>query len=216
INQVYGAPVRLLGAGTGGRVHLHHYGPQQTKVAIKTFTFSSNITLESQYQHVHNEAAITLGLKHPNVVRTYEYVCESSPSTATTTFYAVMEYCRGDLFDLVKDGALPQATVNSLFLQMVAGVHYLHTVHRMAHRDIKLDNLCVADDGSLKIIDFGCARILPLAGGNYTTGICGSDPYLSPEVVADARRLYDPFALDIWSLAIVYLTLASGNFPWEI
>ena len=49
-----------------------------------------------------------------------------------------------------------------------------------------------------------------------TTGLCGSDPYISPEVLANHQQPYDPKAVDIWLLGIIYVAIISKCFPWSI
>ncbi|KAI8867933.1 Pkinase-domain-containing protein [Ramicandelaber brevisporus] len=136
-----------------------------------------------------------------------------------------MEYCAaGDLFDVIQSphgNMLTPLLAESILVQLLAGIQHMHRCG-IAHRDLKLDNICLTADYTVKIIDLGSARHLgsphelllhPLK--RYTTGLCGSDPYLAPEVIGNPQAAYDPFKLDIWSAGIVYVTLVSGNFPWK-
>ncbi|KAI8871397.1 kinase-like protein [Ramicandelaber brevisporus] len=123
-----------------------------------------------------------------------------------------MEYCVSDLFEYVQRRPLSPQAVGSVFVQLVAGLHHMHTVHATAHRDIKLDNICVSPDGAVKIVDFGCATS---SSATAATGACGSEPYMPPEVAASPAVAYDAFKMDIWSLGVVLLALISGHFPWE-
>ncbi|KAI8869072.1 kinase-like protein [Ramicandelaber brevisporus] len=221
IRTMYGESIKQLGAGTGGAVCLHNAifidwstgAKQQKPVAVKTFTFPESINFERQLDVINREASITLNLNHPNIIKTYEYVLEWDETGRAGTFYCVMEYCEFDLFDLVNGKLLYPALIESIFHQTVLGVHYLHKTCRMVHRDLKLDNICITREGHVKIVDFGAARIMGSAP--TTTGPCGSDPYLTPEVMANNRIPYDPYSLDVWALAIVYISLVSGHFPWE-
>ncbi|KAJ2757106.1 serine/threonine protein kinase [Coemansia sp. BCRC 34490] len=80
---------------------------------------------------------------------------------------------------------------------------------------MKLDNLCVDEEGNLKIIDFGCSSTFDPMAPTQTRGICGSDPYIAPEVFAP-RAVYDPRKVDVWALGVIYLAMVSGHFPWEV
>jgi len=142
----------------------------------------------------------------------------------------VMEYCSGgDLFSLIKKNFMGVDEKLCIFKQLLRGVAYLHS-HGVAHRDIKPENLLVSSDGILKITDFGISEVFcgdhPAfsekmeCGSNMKEvrlsrpGICGSRPYLSPEVIAQ-KESYDARKLDVWSCAIVYVTLHYGGFPWN-
>lgn len=93
----------------------------------------------------------------------------------------------------------------------------------LAHRDLKLDNCVVDQNGVLKIVDFGSSVIFDqkLYDGKgksrdieQASGILGSDPYLAPEVVQ--YPFYDPSLADVWSVAIIYCCMVLRRFPWRI
>ncbi|KAJ1726843.1 serine/threonine protein kinase [Coemansia sp. Benny D160-2] len=215
IVETYGAAVRTIGQGTGGFVRLHQACDGRF-YAVKTFTFadgSGNVSPHMnvrQWKHLLDEASFSLSLQHPNVIRTYQFVREDDG-----TVYSIMEYCEKDLFTVVQEGALTPAAIDRLFAQLVSGVAYLHDVAHVAHRDMKLDNLCVDEEGNLKIIDFGCSSTFDPMAPTQTRGICGSDPYIAPEVFAP-RAVYDPRKVDVWALGVIYLAMVSGHFPWEV
>ncbi|KAI8871566.1 kinase-like protein [Ramicandelaber brevisporus] len=239
IEATYGPMVRHLGSGTGGSVALHGFKSSSTYVAVKSYSFPAHTTFAQRLRHVESEARVALSMNQANVIRTHEFCFELTPSgTAsrdgtllkTGTFYAVMDYCVTDMFEYINRRDLSPQAIESVFVQLVAGVHHMHTVHRVAHRDIKLDNIGVAADGSIKLIDFGCARILP-PGSDYTRGACGSEPYIPMEAIlsypttsahtsaavhaAYQQLCYDAFKVDVWSIAVVFLALLSRHFPWS-
>ncbi|KAJ2882446.1 serine/threonine protein kinase [Coemansia asiatica] len=218
ILETYGVAMRTIGQGTGGYVKLHQACDGRF-YAVKTFTFpdaadrtktTSKHMNVRQWKHLLDEASFSLSLRHPNVIRTYQFVRENDG-----TVYSIMEYCEKDLFTVVQDGSLTPDDISRLFFQLVSGVQYLHETARVAHRDMKLDNLCVDEEGNLKIIDFGCSSTFDPLAPTQTRGICGSDPYIAPEVF-EPRALYDPRKVDVWAIGIIYLAMVSGHFPWEV
>ncbi|KAJ2717127.1 Nitrogen permease reactivator protein [Coemansia spiralis] len=217
ILETYGLPVRTIGQGTGGYVKLHQ-ACDGRYYAVKTFTFpdpqdrmrTTTAMNVRQWKHLLDEASFSLSLRHPNVIRTYQFVRENDG-----TVYSIMEYCEKDLFTAVQDKSLTSEDTERLFYQLLLGVSYLHDTARVAHRDMKLDNLCVDEEGNLKIIDFGCSSTFDPLAPVQTRGVCGSDPYIAPEVF-ESRLAYDPRKVDIWALGIIYLAMISGHFPWEV
>ncbi|ORX74426.1 kinase-like protein [Linderina pennispora] len=140
-----------------------------------------------QWKHLLDEASFSLSLQHPNVIRTYQFVRE-----ADGTVYSIMEYCEKDLFTVVQEGSLTAEDIDRLYFQLLSGIAYLHDVAHVAHRDMKLDNLCVDEDGNLKIIDFGCSSTFDPLAPAQTRGV------------------------DVWATAVIYLAMVSGHFPWEV
>ncbi|KAJ2485793.1 serine/threonine protein kinase, partial [Coemansia sp. RSA 2050] len=106
------------------------------------------------------EMSIAVNVRHQNVIRTLEAIAETD-----LRCYLIQEACAVDLFSLVQEQALSnggagmaEADVSGYFKQLVEGISYLHSVG-IAHRDLKLDNVCVTEHGVLKIVDFGCATL---------------------------------------------------------
>ncbi|KAJ1933818.1 serine/threonine protein kinase, partial [Linderina macrospora] len=218
ILETYGLPVRTIGQGTGGYVKLHQ-ACDGRYYAVKTFTFPDTEDRSKmctkgmncrQWKHLLDEASFSLSLQHPNVIRTYQFVREADGAV-----YSIMEYCEKDLFTVVQEGSLSADDIDRLYFQLLSGIAYLHNVAHVAHRDMKLDNLCVDEDGNLKIIDFGCSSTFDPLMPAQTRGVCGSDPYISPEVFVP-REAYDPRKVDVWATAVIYLAMVSGHFPWEV
>ncbi|KAJ2095495.1 serine/threonine protein kinase [Coemansia sp. S100] len=104
------------------------------------------------------EMGISVNVQHHNVIRTLEVAME-----ADLRCYLIQEACAMDLLSLVQglsnNGVgMSEADVCGYFKQLVDGVQYLHGAG-IAHRDLKLDNVCVTEQGVLKIVDFGCATL---------------------------------------------------------
>ena len=208
------------GAASGGT------GADEPRIfAVKEFRKREAGEDEAEYdQKVKSEYSIAHSLHHPNIVSSVR-LC-----THAGRWNVVMEYCpQGELFGLVQRNYLTLDDKLCLWKQLLRGVAYLHA-HGIAHRDLKLENLLLTDAGALKITDFGVSEVfcgehpgLRGAGGACGTnmgaprpcapGICGSLPYIAPEVLARDGP-YDPRPLDVWSSAVVLVTLIFGGQPW--
>lgn len=227
-----------LGKGATSKVTLmYRKGCPGELYAVKEFRGRSSSETKDEYEKkIKSEYTVAKSLNHPNIVETIR-LC-----TDRGRWNHVMEYCPdGDLFTLVQKKYLkstPGASVDErkkdrqcLFKQLIHGIHYLHS-HGIAHRDIKLENLLLTNDSQLKITDFGVCEVfsgmhpgLRDAGGRCgvsmgdeirrcAPGICGSLPYIAPEVIQKNGE-YDPRALDVWSSAVVMLNLIFGSCLWE-
>ena len=218
---------KTLGKGATSTVKLMtRRGAGDEIYAVKEFRKRGRTEAEAEYdKKVKSEFAIAKSLHHPNIVESVRLCSHAG------RWNVVMEYCpQGELFSLVQKRYLGERDKFCLWKQLVRGVAYLH-VHGIAHRDIKLENLLMTDQGFLKITDFGVSEVfsgehpgLRVAGGECgknmgaevrksAPGICGSLPYIAPEVLAKKGE-YDPRPLDVWSAAIVFITLLFGGQPW--
>ncbi|CAO2601541.1 Sperm motility kinase Z [Lemmus lemmus] len=128
-----------------------------------------------------------------------------------TTTYLIMEYVEGEDLEscLSAVGCLKEEEARAIFRQVVSAVHFLHQ-RRIAHRDIKLENILVDAAGNAKLCDFGMA--IEMKEGEMLEEICGSLLYWAPEILA--RKPYDGLAGDMWSLGIVLYVLVTGHFPY--
>ncbi|KAH8198120.1 hypothetical protein TruAng_007697 [Truncatella angustata] len=211
LTSKYGKIGRVLGSGAGGSVKLMKRHEDNTVFAVKEFR--PRHTYESEKEYVKKltaEFCVGSALHHGNIIETLDIVSEKGK------WYEVMEYAPFDLFAIVMTGKMSKPEVACCFLQILNGVTYLHSMG-LAHRDLKLDNVVVSEHGIMKIIDFGSAHVFkyPFEGGIVpATGIVGSDPYLAPEVYDE--RKYDPQAVDIWSLAIIFCCMSLRRFPWKV
>ncbi|KAF4337008.1 HAL kinase [Fusarium beomiforme] len=220
-----------LGKGAASKVTLMmRKGCPEELYAVKEFRGKSRRESQQDYENkIKSEFSIAKSLHHPNIVETFRLCTDHG------RWNHVMEYCsEGDLFSLVSKGYLQGDDRKKdrlcLFKQLIQGVHYLHA-NGIAHRDIKLENLLITKDSKLKITDFGVSEVfcgshpgLREAGGQCgrnmsgeirlcSPGICGSEPYIAPEVLAKKEN-YDPRALDVWSSAIVMIILTFKGSIW--
>lgn len=211
LSSKYGKLGKVLGAGAGGSVRLMRRAEDGVVFAVKEFRPRHSYETEREYvKKLTAEYCMGSSLHHGNIIETLDIVQERGK------WYVVMEYAPYDLFAIVMTGKMTREEISCCFLQILSGVTYLHSMG-LAHRDLKLDNVVVSERGIMKIIDFGSAHVFkyPFESGLVlASGIVGSDPYLAPEVYDEKK--YDPQAVDIWSLAIIFCCMTLRRFPWKI
>ncbi|KAF8417246.1 putative serine/threonine protein kinase [Tirmania nivea] len=145
---------------------------------------------------------------HPNIIQYF-----ANGEDAIWRWIAMELAEGGDLFDKIEaDAGVSEDIAHFYFTQLISGVTYLHGKN-ISHRDIKPENMLLDKDGNLKIADFGLAAMFQLRGERkLSTSICGSPPYVAPEV---ATRSYYSDLVDIWSCGVVLFVMLAGNTPWD-
>ncbi|KAA8902861.1 hypothetical protein TRICI_005785 [Trichomonascus ciferrii] len=206
----YGKIGRVLGSGAGGSVRLMKRSSDGTVFAVKEFRERHAGESEREYaKKVTAEFCVGSTLHHPNIIETLDIIRENG------RFYEVMEYAPYDFFAIVMSGKMTKAEIGCCFRQILNGVSYLHEMG-LAHRDLKLDNCVVTENGILKLIDFGSAVVFRYPFEEdivLAKGVVGSDPYLAPEVLTETK--YDPCPTDVWSVAIIFCCMTLRRFPWK-
>lgn len=210
LNKKYGRFGKILGSGAGGSVRLMKRASDGTTFAVKEFRARHSYESEREYsKKVTAEFCIGSTLHHVNIIETLDIMHENGK------FFEVMEYCPYDLFAIVMSGKMSRPEIFCVFKQILSGVSYLHEMG-LAHRDLKLDNCVVSEQGIVKIIDFGSASVFRYPFESEIVrahGIVGSDPYLAPEVCSELK--YDPQPADVWSVAIIFCCMLLRRFPWK-
>ena len=155
-----------------------------------------------------NEARIASNLTHPNIVRVYDL-----HQTAGFTFLT-MELLKGHNLrqEIERRAKLAQRftvpEVRSIANQLCAALHFAH--RETVHRDIKPENIWLCDDGTVKVMDFGIARLLRPSQFTSTGLALGTAYYMAPEQVRgqDVDHRADQF-----SLAVVLYELLTSELP---
>lgn len=231
LHKLFGRHGKHLGKGATSKVTLMvRKGSPGELYAVKEFRGKSSSETKDEYENkIKSEFTVAKSLHHPNIVETIRLCTDHG------RWNHVMEYCsEGDLFSLVNRKYLKADDREKdrlcLFKQLIQGINYLHS-NGIAHRDIKLENLLITSDSKLKITDFGVSEVfcgthpgLRESGGQCgknmgqvrrcAPGICGSEPYIAPEVLLKQGD-YDPRGLDVWSSAIVMINLIFGAPLWQ-
>jgi eukaryotic-like serine/threonine-protein kinase len=197
-----------LGRGAMGVV-FHGFDPMIGRdVAVKTLRLSeagTGLSREELIGRFQTEARAAGLLTHPNIVVVFDAGEEEG------LFYITMEFVEGrslqTLIDAHQPFSLPR--VMKLMEQVCSALDFAHQ-HNVVHRDIKPANLMLTADDSVKITDFGTAKILQF-GTAQTSHVMGTPSYMSPEQVkgkpVDGRS-------DIFSLGVILYELMTGEKPF--
>ena len=195
----------VLGRGGMGVVYKAMDPKIGRLVAIKMMTvgFTENPDLLKRF---YREAQSTGTLQHPNIVIVYELGDQDGNP------YLVMEYLEGESLDRIITARRQLTLVQRLdvIIQICNALNYAHS-KGVVHRDIKPANVVILKDGSVKIVDFGIARI----GGDALTRtgqVVGTINYMSPEQiqaqVVDGRS-------DIWAAGVLAFQLLTFALPFD-
>ena len=201
-----------VGEGGMGQVYRACDEHLSRDVALKIFP-PGTLVDESARKRFRKEARALSQLSHPNIATLYDF------DTQEGVDFLAMEYIGGQgLSERIAAGPLPEREIAQLGAQLAEGLAAAHAV-RVVHCDIKPDNLRITEDGRLKIVDFGLARITkPPRTDRITTSsveshtVAGTLPYMAPEQVSsqplDART-------DIYSAGAVLYEMATGKRPFR-
>jgi serine/threonine protein kinase/sugar lactone lactonase YvrE len=202
-----------IGRGGMGIVYQGRDSRDGKIVAIKQLVLANiDRTKEQEFRdRFRREAATAARLKHPNVVTVYEVCVESRDN-----FFYVMELLDGRSLRnelAIRGGRLSPKEWWPIFEQAVEGLSFAHSMN-VVHRDVKPDNIFILKDGTVKITDFGIARIAEFEQTNLTkTGVMmGTLAYASPEQLQDAKNV--DHRADIFSLGVVSYEALSGQIPF--
>ena len=153
LNSRYGSLGRVLGTGAGGSVRLLQRDTDGVIFAVKQFRDRHSWESMKDYsKKVTAEFCVGSTLDHGNIIKTLDIVQDGNH------WYEVMEFAPFDLFANVMTGRMTKPEIACCFRQILNGVAYLHGMG-LAHRDLKLDNVVVNEQGIMKLIDFGSAVV---------------------------------------------------------
>ena len=192
----------LIGSGHMSDVYRARQKAKNRVITLKVF---KPATVQEYPDLFLREAKILTGLKHPHIVRVFD------AATAVRYCFLVMEFMEnGSLRDALSDNKAAIDFVITTAVHTLKGLEFLHN-KGIIHRNLKLENLLVDGEGSVKISDYGIVRLME-ATNVITPGHHGGTlGYVSPEQLRG-----DPIseATDLYSLGAVLYRMTSGNRPY--
>jgi hypothetical protein len=200
--------ISRLGAGRHGEVWLAKDPQLSRLVAIKLLSpeFASH---PEHIARFNREARTTSTLNHPNIVTIYEI------GQAMSRDFIAQEFVDGDtLRQRIANGPLAPHLAIAIATQAATALDAAHSAG-VVHRDIKPENLMLRPDGVVKVLDFGLARSVRVAGMNQDITqpgvLMGTVKYMSPEQV---RGLNIDARTDLFSLGVVLYEMLTGLPPF--
>ena len=146
--------LKKIGSGGMGDVYLAEHEKLEKKVAIKSL--HKNLVIDSSFRERFSQEAKTHSkLDHPNIVKLLDY------KESINGLFLIMEYVEGKQIDeyiKTESGPIPEKDLINLFVQVLEAIGYAHK-KGLVHRDIKPSNIIIDNDGNIKVLDFGIAKI---------------------------------------------------------
>ena len=209
---------RKLGAGGMGEVYLAEDTRLRRKIALKVLP--ENIATDKErLRRFEQEAFAASGLNHPNILTIYEFGEQNG------VHFLASEFVEGEtLRERMNREPVSLRETLDVAVQVAAALNAAHSAG-IVHRDIKPENIMLRDDGLVKVLDFGLAKLTEKktetvesedetrALVNTAPGIImGTAAYMSPE---QARGRDTDLRSDIWSLGAVLYEMLAGRAPFS-
>ena len=193
----------LLSLGTFSSIYTCEI--KKKRYAIKLIDKVTQARLQN-IRRLRREIKVHQSCVHPNILKLH---CVRQNSRS---LFMVQEFAeKGDLFDIMN--TMPQiepkkAVIHSCCAQLTFCLDYMHT-QGIIFRDLRLENILVVDDGSLKLSDFGNAKFLLKRQKTFT--LCGVPEACAPEMLCNSGHSHP---VDLWALGILLYELIMGHSPF--
>jgi serine/threonine-protein kinase len=196
--------LEIIGTGAHGRVARAHDPMIGRLVAIKLFP--KELASGEARQRFIQEARVVGQLSHPSIITLHDMGIDE----ATQTPYLVMEFLEGQPLDrILERGSVPYPRACAWAAEVACALGVAHR-KGVIHGDVKPANMLITDDGRVKLMDFGMARLA--SHDSKATPLVGTPAYWCPEQIMgkpqDARS-------DLFSLGVVLYEMVTGKRPFD-
>ncbi|MEG2989119.1 MAG: Stk1 family PASTA domain-containing Ser/Thr kinase [Oscillospiraceae bacterium] len=195
--------------GSGGMAVVYKARCHRLNRLVAVKILKSELAQDEEFRRrFHDESQAVAMLSHPNIVAVYDV------SRSSDLDYIVMELIDGitlKQYMQKKGGPLNWREALHFITQIMRALSHAHS-RGIIHRDIKPHNVMVLRDGSVKVADFGIARLASAAQNTLTQEALGSVHYISPE---QARGSHIDARSDIYSAGVVLYEMITGRLPFE-
>ena len=200
------AIISQLGQGGMGTVYKAVDNVLGREVALKMLN-TLMINQPQVLDRFKKEAQVLARLLHPNIAVIYNLIEQGGQH------FMVMEYVEGKNLDdvLRQHKVLPYQMVVLVFMQALEGLHHAHK-KGIFHRDIKPSNLILTPYGTVKLMDFGIAKVAGEQRMTQVNKVIGTIEFLAPEIIEGKEP---SVASDIYAAGVTMYELLSGKLPFE-
>lgn len=194
-----------LGRGTFGVVFRGFDYKLDKEIAIKKLQLQNNSD-PAAINRFYREAQIASGLSHENIIGVYDYYENAGD------YYIVMELVEGPTLDqYIKENKISIKEALRIFRQVCSAIKYAHGKH-VVHRDLKPSNILIDTDGTVKVTDFGIAKLMNTTELTMEGLGPGTPVVMSPEQIA-GKEVNEKS--DIFSLGILLYYLLTRELPFN-
>lgn len=205
--------IELIGSGGMGAVFRARHSKLQREVALKILP--SALAGDPDFvERFTREGRVLAKLTHPNIVSVYDF----GTSNGGEFSFLLMEYVDGvNLRQAMRAGRFTPGEALAIIPRICEALQYAHD-QGVLHRDIKPENLLIGDEGNVKIVDFGIAKLVDKSGLGTDpiltrTGVAmpGTPQYMAPEQIEKPAAV--DHRADIFSLGVVFYEMLTGELP---
>ena len=197
---------KIIVSGLVGAVWKARHTVLDSNVAIKVVK-KSLINNPLRKERLDREIFLFQKFRHPFIAESYEVIEDEN------YYYLVMEFIEnGMLYNVIySQKTLSEFVARHYFEELIIVLEYLHNEEKVAHRDLKCENILIDENFDIRVIDFGLSNIFSETNPRFSDA-CGTLHYVAPEILRGES--YNE-SCDIWSLGVILYAMTVGYLPFD-